>query len=144
MIADALHFMGAEVSYFARSVKPDREHYPTVSVIPDAGNRDSPLPGTGNVHVGAFLRVKAAAHADVFYGMIADALHFMGAEVSYFARSVKPDREASGICYKPLTDLCIPVCTGSAIRLWLLCFQISSDIVQHLPAEKPGRREDSL
>ncbi len=38
-------------------------------------------------------------------GMIADALHFMGAEVSYFARSVKPDREASGICYKPLRQL---------------------------------------
>ncbi|MDO5417769.1 MAG: NAD(P)-dependent oxidoreductase [Lachnospiraceae bacterium] len=38
-------------------------------------------------------------------GMIADALHFMGAEVSYFARSPKPEREAAGICYKPLHQL---------------------------------------
>ena len=37
--------------------------------------------------------------------MIADALHFMGAEVSYYARSRKPEREAAGICYKPLHQL---------------------------------------
>lgn len=38
-------------------------------------------------------------------GLIADALHFFGAEVSYFARSVKPEREAQGIHYKPLPTL---------------------------------------
>lgn len=38
-------------------------------------------------------------------GLIADALHFFGAEVSYFARSVKPEREAQGIHYKPLEKL---------------------------------------
>lgn len=38
-------------------------------------------------------------------GMIADTLHFLGAEVSYFARTVKPEREEMGIHYKPLQDL---------------------------------------
>lgn len=38
-------------------------------------------------------------------GLIADALHFFGAEVSYFARSVKPEREEQGIHYKPLAKL---------------------------------------
>lgn len=38
-------------------------------------------------------------------GLIADALHFMGAEVSYFARSIKPSREEQGIHYKPLSQL---------------------------------------
>ena len=38
-------------------------------------------------------------------GLIADALHFFGAEVSYFARSVKPEREQQGIHYKPLPKL---------------------------------------
>lgn len=38
-------------------------------------------------------------------GLIADALHFFGAEVSYFARSVKPGREEQGIHYKPLAEL---------------------------------------
>lgn len=38
-------------------------------------------------------------------GLIADALHFFGAEVSYFARSVKPEREAQGIHYKSLPEL---------------------------------------
>ena len=38
-------------------------------------------------------------------GLIADALHFFGAEVSYFARSVKPEREEQGIHYKPLAEL---------------------------------------
>lgn len=38
-------------------------------------------------------------------GMIADALQFLGAEVSYYARSAKPEREAAGIHYKPLKTL---------------------------------------
>lgn len=38
-------------------------------------------------------------------GLIADALHFFGAKVSYFARSVKPEREEQGIHYKPLHEL---------------------------------------
>lgn len=38
-------------------------------------------------------------------GMIADALHFMGAEVSYYSRTRKPEKEALGIAYKPLHDL---------------------------------------
>ena len=37
--------------------------------------------------------------------MIADALQFMGAEISYFARSAKPDAEAAGMTYKPLAQL---------------------------------------
>lgn len=38
-------------------------------------------------------------------GMIADALQFMGAEVSYYSRSRKPDREKAGIAYRPLEEL---------------------------------------
>lgn len=38
-------------------------------------------------------------------GMIADALRFMGAEVSYYSRTRKPEKEAQGIAYKPLHDL---------------------------------------
>lgn len=38
-------------------------------------------------------------------GLIADALHFFGAEVSYFARNVKLEREEQGIHYKPLPEL---------------------------------------
>lgn len=38
-------------------------------------------------------------------GLIADALHFFGAEVSYYARSKKPEREEMGIHYKPLSEL---------------------------------------
>lgn len=38
-------------------------------------------------------------------GLIADALHFFGAEVSYYARSKKPEREERGICFKPLDTL---------------------------------------
>ena len=37
--------------------------------------------------------------------MIADALQFMGAEISYFARSTKPDAEAAGMTFKPLAQL---------------------------------------
>ena len=38
-------------------------------------------------------------------GMIADALKFLGADVSYYSRSRKPDREEKGIKYLPLDDL---------------------------------------
>lgn len=38
-------------------------------------------------------------------GMIADALQFMGADVSYYSRSRKPEREAAGIAYRPLMEL---------------------------------------
>lgn len=38
-------------------------------------------------------------------GMIADALQFMGAEVSYYSRSRKPEKEAAGLVYRDLTDL---------------------------------------
>ena len=37
--------------------------------------------------------------------MIADALQFMGAEVSYYSRTRKPDAEAAGMAYKPLEEL---------------------------------------
>lgn len=37
--------------------------------------------------------------------MIADALAFMGAEVSYYSRSRKPEAEAAGMSYKPLDAL---------------------------------------
>lgn len=38
-------------------------------------------------------------------GMIADALKYMGASVSYYSRSRKPEREAEGISYMPLQEL---------------------------------------
>lgn len=38
-------------------------------------------------------------------GMISEALQFMGAEVSYYARSVKPEKEEKGIHYKELHQL---------------------------------------
>lgn len=38
-------------------------------------------------------------------GMIADALGFMGARVSYYSRTRKPEKEAQGITYKPLHTL---------------------------------------
>lgn len=38
-------------------------------------------------------------------GMIADALRMMGADVSYYSRTRKPEKEAEGIAYMPLHDL---------------------------------------
>lgn len=38
-------------------------------------------------------------------GMVAEALQFMGAEVSYYSRSRKPEREARGMIYRPLHEL---------------------------------------
>lgn len=38
-------------------------------------------------------------------GMIADALHFMGSDVSYYSRTRKPEKEEQGIGYKPLNEL---------------------------------------
>ena len=38
-------------------------------------------------------------------GMIADALHFFGAEISYFARSEKADAKAKGYRFLPLDEL---------------------------------------
>ena len=37
--------------------------------------------------------------------MIADALAFMGANISYYSRTRKPDAEQAGMTYKPLADL---------------------------------------
>ena len=37
--------------------------------------------------------------------MIADALQFMGADISYYSRTRKPDAEAVGMAYKPLAQL---------------------------------------
>jgi lactate dehydrogenase-like 2-hydroxyacid dehydrogenase len=38
-------------------------------------------------------------------GMIADALKFFGAEISYFARGEKPDAREKGYCFLPLKEL---------------------------------------
>lgn len=38
-------------------------------------------------------------------GMIADAMEFMGAHVSYYSRTRKPEREARGMTYRPLGEL---------------------------------------
>lgn len=38
-------------------------------------------------------------------GMIADALHFFGAEISYFSRSPKQEAAAKGYQFKPLNEL---------------------------------------
>jgi lactate dehydrogenase-like 2-hydroxyacid dehydrogenase len=37
--------------------------------------------------------------------MIAEAMQFLGADISYFARSIKPEKEARGMHFKPLHDL---------------------------------------
>ena len=37
--------------------------------------------------------------------MIADALQFLGADISYYSRTRKPEAEASGMTYKPLAQL---------------------------------------
>ena len=37
--------------------------------------------------------------------MIADALAFMGADISYYSRTRNPDAEQAGMTYKPLADL---------------------------------------
>lgn len=37
--------------------------------------------------------------------MIAEAMQLLGADISYFARSVKPEKEARGMHFKPLHDL---------------------------------------
>ncbi len=38
-------------------------------------------------------------------GLIADALHFFGADISYYSRSIKSDATAKGYLFRPLTDL---------------------------------------
>lgn len=38
-------------------------------------------------------------------GMVADGLQMMGAQVSYYSRTRKPEREAAGIRYLPLNEL---------------------------------------
>ncbi|WP_442796302.1 NAD(P)-dependent oxidoreductase [Pelobium manganitolerans] len=38
-------------------------------------------------------------------GMVADALQFFGADVSYFSRSRKPEQEAKGFTFMPLKEL---------------------------------------
>ncbi len=38
-------------------------------------------------------------------GMIADAMQFMGARVSYYSRTRKPEREQAGVQYSPLAQL---------------------------------------
>ena len=38
-------------------------------------------------------------------GMIADAMNFMGADLSYYSRTRKTDREAQGMTYRPLNEL---------------------------------------
>lgn len=38
-------------------------------------------------------------------GMIADALHFFGAEISYFSRTRKPEAEEKGYLFLPLNEL---------------------------------------
>lgn len=37
--------------------------------------------------------------------MIGDALHYMGAEVSYYSRTRKPEQEEKGFVYRPLDEL---------------------------------------
>lgn len=38
-------------------------------------------------------------------GMIADAMQFMGADLSYYSRTRKPDKEAQGMTWRPLNEL---------------------------------------
>lgn len=38
-------------------------------------------------------------------GMIADAMKFMGADVSYYSRTRKPEKEGRGMAYRPLKEL---------------------------------------
>lgn len=48
--------------------------------------------------------------------MIAAAMQLLGAEISYFARSVKPEKEAAGMRFKPLHEL---LCDSEIICLGL-------------------------
>ena len=59
--------------------------------------RDMPVEITG-------LRVGVIGMG-VSGGMIADAMKFMGADVSYYSRTRKPEREAGGMTYRPLKEL---------------------------------------
>lgn len=59
--------------------------------------RDEPIEITG-------LRVGVVG-LGVSGRMIADALSFMGAEISYYSRSRKPEAEQAGMTYKPLDHL---------------------------------------
>ena len=59
--------------------------------------RDEPIEITG-------LRVGVVG-LGVSGRMIADALSFMGAEISYYSRSRKPEAEQAGMTYKPLDRL---------------------------------------
>ena len=59
--------------------------------------RDEPIEITG-------LRVGVVG-LGVSGRMIADALSFMGAEISYYSRSRKPEAEQAGMTYKPLDQL---------------------------------------
>ena len=59
--------------------------------------RDEPVEITG-------LRVGIVG-LGVSSRMIADALAFMGADVSYYSRTRKPDAESAGMRYMPLCDL---------------------------------------
>ena len=40
-------------------------HNAAVAVVPDAQHFDAAGAGVGDIHIGAFLRIQAAAHADV-------------------------------------------------------------------------------
>ena len=57
--------------------------------------------------------------------MIADALAFLGADISYYSRSRKPDAEAAGMKYKPLdallrdSEVVFSCCwAGRSLRRW--------------------------
>ena len=64
-------------------------------VVPEAGfNLDEPVEITG-------LKVGIVG-LGVSGKMIAEALQFLGAEVSYYSRSRKRDAELAGMAYKPL------------------------------------------
>jgi lactate dehydrogenase-like 2-hydroxyacid dehydrogenase len=68
-------------------------------------------------------------------GMIADALHFFGAEISYFARSEKEDAKAKGYCFLPLDELL-------AKNEVICCCLNRNTVLLHAPQfEKLGNRK---
>lgn len=68
-------------------------------------------------------------------GMIADALHFFGAEISYFARSEKEDAKARGYRFLPLDELL----TESEV---ICCCLNRNTVLLHAPQfEKLGNKK---
>jgi len=68
-------------------------------------------------------------------GMVADALHFFGAEISYFARSEKADAKAKGYEFLPLQELL------SENEVIITCLNKNTILLHEAEFEKFGNRK---